>query len=223
MSDTEFLLDFQRSERIGIGEAIYAEGKTTIQLTGILDHAAARDAPTLLTRLAANQFEALPRRQRDRMDYDPVSRTGFFGTAAPLRGPTQVGVLCAGTSDIPAASEAIRTLRFNGHAALAVHDVGVAGLWRVMARLDEIRPLPVLIVAAGMDGALPTVLGGLVPGCIVALPTSVGYGVADGGRTALNAILSSCAPGIVAVNIDNGYGAACAALRMLRLLGKPGA
>jgi len=93
--------------------------------------------------------------------------------------------------------------------------VGVAGLWRLMRRLDELRAMPVLIVAAGMDAALPSVIGGLLPGVIIAVPTSVGYGVAAGGHTALNAILASCAPGIVTVNIDNGYGAACAAMRVL--------
>lgn len=218
MSDAEFLLDLQRSGRIGFGEAIYAASKSAAQIAAILDHAAARDAALLLTRLAPDQFDALPRWQRERTDYDPVSGTGFFGAPAPVRGAPRVGVICAGTSDVPMALEAARTLRFNGHMVAPVHDVGVAGLWRLMARLDDLRALPILIVAAGMDAALPTVIGGLVPACIIALPTSVGYGAAEGGRTALNAILSSCAPGIVAVNIDNGYGAACAALRMLRLL-----
>jgi NCAIR mutase (PurE)-related protein len=98
--------------------------------------------------------------------------------------------------------------------------VGVAGLWRLLARVEELRNFAVIIVAAGMDAALPTVLGGLVPGCIIAIPTSVGYGVATGGHTALNAMLSSCAPGVLVVNIDNGYGAACGAMRMARMIGR---
>jgi NCAIR mutase (PurE)-related protein len=101
---------------------------------------------------------------------------------------------------------------------LQIADIGVAGIWRLMARLDEIRDMPVVINAAGMDAALPSVVAGLVPGAIIAVPTSVGYGVAAGGQTALNAILASCAPGIVTVNIDNGYGAACAAMRVLNAL-----
>ena len=116
---------------------------------------------------------------------------------------------------MPVAREAVRTLAFRGEAAALIADVGVAGLWRLTRRLEEIRATPVIIVAAGMDAALPSVLAGLVPGVVIAVPTSVGYGVAAGGRAALDAILSSCAPGITVVNIDNGYGAACAALRLL--------
>jgi NCAIR mutase (PurE)-related protein len=122
----------------------------------------------------------------------------------------------AGTSDLPVAHEARRTLQFHGLVPLMIADVGVAGLWRLLQRIDEIRRIPIVIVVAGMDAALPTVLGGLVPGCIIAVPTSVGYGVAAGGHAALHAMLASCAPGIVVVNIDNGYGAACAALRIAR-------
>jgi NCAIR mutase (PurE)-related protein len=220
VSDTDFVLDVQRPGRIGQTEAVYAAGKSAAQIEAILDHAAERAVSLLLTRLGADQFSALPGGLRDRTDYDPVSRTAFFGPPDTVRGAARIGVICAGTSDVPMAREAIRTLRFQGEEAVAITDVGVAGLWRLMARLDDIRALPILIVAAGMDAALPTVIGGLVPACIIALPTSVGYGVADGGRTALHAILSSCAPGIVAVNIDNGYGAACAALRMLGLLAR---
>jgi pyridinium-3,5-biscarboxylic acid mononucleotide synthase len=122
----------------------------------------------------------------------------------------------AGTSDIPVAQEAARTLRFHGHEAANIPDVGVAGLWRLLARLEELRAMPVVIVAAGMDAALPSVVAGLVAGAVIAVPTSVGYGVAAGGRAALHAVLASCAPGLTVVNIDNGYGAACAALRILR-------
>jgi NCAIR mutase (PurE)-related protein len=218
VSDTEFLLDLQRVERIGFGEAVYAAGKSPSQIAAILDHAAARELRLLITRLDGERLAALPESLRIRIDYDPVSRTGFFGGAPLLSGAARIALVCAGTSDIPTAREAERTLHFNGHRALAINDVGVAGLWRLLARLDEIRALPICIVAAGMDAALPTVIAGLVPGCVIALPTSVGYGVAAGGHAALHAILASCAPGIVTVNIDNGYGAACAAMRMLRCL-----
>ncbi len=208
----EFVLDEAREQRLGFGEAVFCAGKSVAQIAAILEHA---QQPMLLTRLDPDRFAALPAGQRGDLDYDPVSRTAYFGAATPTVGEALIAVVTAGTSDVPVAREAARTLRFSGHATLAVTDVGVAGLWRLMRRLDELRAMPVLIVAAGMDAALPSVIGGLLPGVIVAVPTSVGYGVAAGGHTALNAILASCAPGIVTVNIDNGYGAACAAMRVL--------
>ena len=210
----DFVLDEARAQRIGFGEAVFCAGKTTSQIAAILERA---QTPMLLTRLEPERFDALPAPARDRLDYDPLSRTAFSGAPQPLHAPAQVAIVTAGTSDLPIAQEAARTLRFNGHDATLVADVGVAGLWRLMRRLDELRRMPVLIVAAGMDAALPSVLGGLVGGVIVAVPTSVGYGVAAGGHAALNAILASCAPGIVTVNIDNGYGAGCAAMRVLGL------
>jgi pyridinium-3,5-biscarboxylic acid mononucleotide synthase len=212
----EFVLDEQRAGRIGFGEAVYCAGKSLAQIAAILERVQAEGhAPMLLTRLDPERFAALPAGQRERLEYDPVSRTAFSGAPASVSGPAQVAIVTAGTSDVPMAREAERTLRFNGHDALLVADVGVAGLWRLMRRLELLRGMKVLIVAAGMDAALPSVIGGLVPGVIIAIPTSVGYGVAAGGQTALHAILASCAPGILTVNIDNGYGAACAAMRVL--------
>jgi NCAIR mutase (PurE)-related protein len=125
-------------------------------------------------------------------------------------------VVTAGTSDIPVSREAVRTLAFHGYLSTEISDVGVAGLWRLLRHVEALCAFAVIIVVAGMDAALPTVLGGLVPGCIIAVPTSVGYGVATGGRAALDAMLASCAPGVMVVNIDNGYGAACGAMRVLR-------
>jgi NCAIR mutase (PurE)-related protein len=218
MSEGEFVPDHSRAERIGFGEAIYAPGKSVAQLTAILEHAVASKLPMLLTRLEEECFAALPAPLRTRIDYDAVSRTGFWGDPAPRAERTRVAVLTAGTSDVRVAREAARTLRFQGQDSLQIADVGVAGIWRLMRRLDEIREMPIIIVAAGMDAALPSVLAGLVPGFIVAVPTSVGYGVAAGGHAALHSILASCAPGVVTVNIDNGYGAACAALRVLGIL-----
>lgn len=215
---SEFVLDEARPERLGFGEAVFCAGKSPEQIAAILDHAN-RDhvsRPLLLTRLDPQRFAALPASWQAALDYHPVSQTAYSGDPPPLPGPATVAVVTAGTSDVPVAEEARRTLRFNGQDALLVADVGVAGLWRLMRRIEELRRLPVLIVAAGMDAALPSVIGGLVPGVIIAVPTSVGYGVAAGGHTALHAILASCAPGLVTVNIDNGYGAACAAFRVLR-------
>jgi NCAIR mutase (PurE)-related protein len=213
----EFVLDYERPARIGFGEAIFCAGKTRAQIDAIIADAEHRSL--LLTRLDPDVFGRLETRRL--LDYDPLSRTAFLGSvAAPANEIADIAIVTAGTSDLAVAQEAARTLRFNGRAFTTIADVGVAGLWRLLARLEELKNMPVIIAVAGMDAALPTVLGGLVGGSIIAVPTSVGYGVAQGGHAALNAILSSCAPGIVTVNIDNGYGAACAALRLIRAAGR---
>jgi len=212
---TEVTLDFARAARIGQDEAIYCGEKSAVQIATILDRAEAARASLLLTRLDAAKLDTLPASHRGRIDYCPVSRTGFFGTLRPVEAAGQVAILSAGTSDVPVAREAERTLRHAGHQASLFTDIGVAGLWRLTDRLDEIRAHPVVIVVAGMDGALASVVGGLVAGPVICAPTSVGYGVAAGGRAALDAMLASCAPGLSVCNIDNGYGAACAALRLL--------
>jgi NCAIR mutase (PurE)-related protein len=213
---SEVQLDFDRQRRIGLEEAVFAEGKTTAQLEAILDIAHERGARLLLTRLAPEKLAGLSPQWLPQLDYCAASRSAFFGSIPTLRDPSaEVAIVVAGSSDAGVAREAERTLSYNGVASQSFVDVGVAGLWRLTRRIDEIRRFPVVIAVAGMDAALPTVLGGLIPGVIVAVPTSVGYGVAAGGHTALHAILASCAPGISVVNIDNGYGAACAALRVL--------
>jgi NCAIR mutase (PurE)-related protein len=210
---TEFLLDTARPERVGFGEAVFCSGKTAAQIDAILDDGRQRGLPLLLTRLDAAKHDQL--RHAGALDFDPLSRTAFAGAPA-MASPASVAVVTAGTSDIPVSREAVRTLAFHGFQATEINDVGVAGLWRLLQRVEELRKFAVVIVVAGMDAALPTVLGGLVPGCLIAVPTSVGYGVASGGGSALNAMLASCAPGVLVVNIDNGYGAACGALRMLQ-------
>jgi len=227
--DDQIKLDWERRRRLGFDEAVFCAGKSTAQLTAILDQIVVAEERMLLTRLDEAAFAALPDVHRNGLDYDPVSRTAFFGasvdvnTTRPTNAPYAadaadepcVAVVTAGSSDVPVAAEAMRTLAFNGMEVLAVHDVGVAGLWRLIERIDEIKSLPVVIVVAGMDGALPSVIGGLVPGLVIAVPTSIGYGASHSGETALNAALASCAPGLVVCNIDNGYGGACAALRVL--------
>jgi NCAIR mutase (PurE)-related protein len=216
MTDADITLDFRRRERLGFDEAILCAGKNADQIERILDQTVAERQTLLLTRLSPEQLDAVPRHHRQRIDYDPLSRTGFFGeVAAPAR-PAGVAVVTAGTSDSSVGREAIRTLCYYGEASVAIGDVGVAGLWRLMQHVERLRSLPVVIVVAGMDAALPSVVGGLVPGAIIAVPTSTGFGVAAGGETALRAALASCAPGVVVVNIDSGFGAACAALRVLR-------
>lgn len=218
MSDAiPFRFDRDRMERIGLGETMFCQGKSPEQIAGILCDIGDTSS-MLLTRLDPDKFDALPKDVRAGLDFDLASRTAYAGLGQTLKASTRVGVLSAGTSDLPVAGEAVRTLAFYGEPCAAYHDIGVAGLWRLESCLDELRKLPIIIVAAGMEGALVSVVGGLVPGVIIALPTSIGYGAAEGGRTAMFAALTSCAPGITVVNIDNGYGAACAALRHLNMI-----
>jgi pyridinium-3,5-biscarboxylic acid mononucleotide synthase len=218
MASDDVVLDLQRPQRIGFDEAILCQGKSTEQLVTILEQAEAKGAPLLLTRLARAQLEALPARWRQALDHEPVSRTAYLGPLRPLAGASRVAVVAAGTSDAFVTREVERTLTYLGYPCTLVQDVGVAGLWRLLERLEHIRAHPVVVAVAGLDAALPTVLGGLVGSVLIAVPVSTGYGVAEGGRAALHAILSSCAPGVVTLNIDNGYGAACAAVRVLRAL-----
>jgi pyridinium-3,5-biscarboxylic acid mononucleotide synthase len=209
-------MDDRREARLGFDEAIYSAGKSTEQLDVLIADSLASGGRRLFTRLGAAQWAALAPAHREACDYERISRTAIVGRMHPDVRHHGVAVLTAGSSDMPVAGEAMRTLEYHGHGCTHVPDVGVAGLWRLMERLDELRSMPVLIVVAGMEGALVSVVGGLLPGAVIALPTSVGYGVSHGGQVALNSALASCAPGILTVNIDNGYGAACAALRILR-------
>jgi NCAIR mutase (PurE)-related protein len=215
---SDFVLDWEREKRTGVAEAVLCEGKSVAQLEGILGEAAERRL--LLTRLDEEKHAKLAANLRAALDYDPLSRTAFHGSA---RSPAieGAGIVCAGTSDLPVAREAARSLRFAGYAAPIVADVGVAGLWRLMKRLDEIRAFMVVVAVAGMEGALFSVIAGLVEAPVIAVPTSVGYGVAQGGHVALNSALATCATGVVVVNIDNGYGGACAAIRILKRAAAP--
>ena len=213
----DVMLDFARDARTGLDEAVYCAGKSVAHIAEILQQVETRKARILLTRLHPDQFAALPESQRKGVDYDALSQTGFFAQPYPQSATKRVAVVAAGTSDVAVAREAARTLSFYGESTAEITDVGVAGLWRLLERIDEIRSMKVVIAVAGMDAALPTVIGGLIGAPIIGVPTSVGYGVAEGGQTALNAMLASCSSGLTVTNIDNGYGAACAALRILRL------
>jgi pyridinium-3,5-biscarboxylic acid mononucleotide synthase len=212
---TEFRLDWQRAERTGLAEAVLCEPKSAAQVDAIVAHAQEIDERLLLTRLGPRKHAQLAASARHALDYDPVSRTAILGGVPAPRATGRIAVVSGGTSDAPVAREAARTLAFEGEAATLVHDVGVAGLWRLMERIDEIRRHRIVIAVAGMEGALFSVIAGLVRGPVLAVPTAVGYGVGRGGKTALAAALASCASGLVVVNIDNGFGAAHAALRML--------
>ncbi len=213
MADITF--DFQRRERIGLSEAVLCAGKSAAQIGEAIALAQGRDTPLLLTRLTPEMVSELTPDELAALDYDPDSRTAILGPVPAPSGAPPVAVVTAGTSDLPVAREAIRTLAFNGVAAREIADVGVAGLWRLLRHEQELRRFPVVIVVAGMEGALFSVVAGLVGGVVIAVPTSTGYGAARAGETALHAALASCAPGVLTVNIDNGYGAASAALRVL--------
>ncbi len=218
MTDGEFIFDYARRQRMGLDESVFCDGKSIEQIAAILTDAEKVDAGLLLTRLDASLFASLPEKLRDRADYHALSRTAFFGPVRAVASTGMVAIVAAGTSDTPVAYEAARTLRHAGVEATLVADVGVAGLWRLTNRIEEIRRYPIIIAVAGMDAALASVLGGLVSSVMICVPTSVGYGAADHGRTALGAMLSSCASGLTVCNIDNGYGAACAALRILNTM-----
>jgi NCAIR mutase (PurE)-related protein len=212
---TDFRLDWGREARTGVVEAVLCEPKTPAQIAAILGDATGNGARLLLTRLAPAQHDALPAALRERLDFDPLSRTAILGGLAAGVPTDGVLIVAAGTADLGPAREAARTLAFHGRAAPLIADVGVAGLWRLNEQLGRLREARVIIVAAGMEGALFSVVAGLVAAPVIALPTSVGYGVAAGGTVALHAALSSCAAGVTVVNIDNGFGAATAAIKIL--------
>jgi hypothetical protein len=200
-------LDFQRSGRRGYPEAVFCEGKTPEQLAVIAKAVGSHpEVVTLFTRAdpsrAATILEQLPDAA-----YDVTARLLAWPPTPPEASGGLVVVVSAGTSDLPMAREALLTARYLGRQTELVVDVGVAGLHRVLARLDLLRQARVVVVAAGMDGALPSVVAGLVRAPVVALPTSVGYGAAFSGLAPLLAMLNACAPGVAVVNIDNGYGA----------------
>jgi NCAIR mutase (PurE)-related protein len=211
----DFRLDWERIARTGTSEAVLCEPKSPQQIDAIVAHACSLDRRLLLTRLDRAKLDALSVPTRQALDYDEVSRTAIVGTIPPPRSAARIAIVCGGTSDVAVAGEIERTLLFAGEPASRYIDVGVAGLWRLMEHLDDIRAHRVVIIAAGMEGALFSVLAGLVSSAVIAVPTSVGYGVSAGGHAALNAALASCASGLAVVNIDNGFGAAHVALRML--------
>jgi NCAIR mutase (PurE)-related protein len=211
----DFRMDWERIARTGTSEAVLCEPKTAQQIEAIVRHAQDLDRRLLLTRLDRDKLESLDASLRKLLDYDDVSRTAILGASPHPRTPPRVAIVCGGTSDAAVAGEAARTLAFEGEASSRYIDVGVAGLWRLMEHLDDIRAHRIVIAVAGMEGAIFSVLAGLVPSAVIAVPTSIGYGVAAGGHAALNAALASCASGLAVVNIDNGFGAAHVALRML--------
>lgn len=210
----EFNFDWHRSARTGIAEAVLCSHKTVDQIQGIVRSAQEKQQSLLLTRLSEAAAEQLVKEHQN-IDWHAISATAFVdnGLVSPV--DSECVIVTAGSSDVSIAEEANRTLLFNGIKVTVIHDCGVAGLWRLTDQLPVLSKAPVIIAVAGMEGALFSVVAGLVSGLVIAVPGSTGYGVSEGGHVALNSALSTCAPGVVAVNIDNGFGAACAMIKIL--------
>lgn len=215
-------LDLNRRLRLGMVEAVWGQHKQAAQIAAILRDLVAAGETALVTRVSPGKAAAVERLLRTdgppgpAMTHHPEARC-LTAPALPPVDPElgQVTVVTGGTSDHVVAREAALALRCHGIQSVLVEDVGVAGLHRLLDRLEILREATVLIVCAGMEGALPTVVAGLLPQPVIGVPISVGYGVSAGGAAALQGMLASCAPGLTVVNIDNGYGAAMAALRIL--------
>jgi hypothetical protein len=207
-------IDHHRAVRHGFPEVILAAGKTTEQVVEIADRIAARRDGFLVTRADASVRQAIAERIPN-VELNDLGRTAYLAPdKAVPQGKGNVLVVTAGTSDLPVAEEAAVTLRALGNCVERLTDVGVAGIHRLLARSDVLTRAAVVIVVAGMEGALPSVVGGIVRTPVIAVPTSVGYGASFGGIAALLGMLNSCAAGVTVVNIDNGFGAAYAASRI---------
>ncbi len=216
--DWDLTPDVSRRQRLGFDETIFCASKTPDQINRLLQAAQDAEQPLLLTRLEQEKFHQLSGELSQQLDYDEISQTAILGSVTVSEGPPSVAIVSGGSSDVGVAREAARTLQYYRIGVREIYDVGVAGLWRLMERVEELRDMKIVITVAGMEGTLPSVVAGLVPGLVIAVPAATGYGVAANGITALNSALASCAPGLVVVNVDNGYGAGCAALRMLNVM-----
>lgn len=209
-------VDHHRELRQGQPEVIFGQGKTVEQIGRIMEAMAARGSNILVTRLEEVRAVELLAVFPNSFYHADARCLTLEITQKEGRGRGTILVVAAGTSDLPVASEALVTARFMGNHAELICDVGVAGIHRLLSRMELLRSATVLIVVAGMEGALPSVVGGLVDRPVIAVPTSVGYGASFGGIAALLGMLNSCASGVTVVNIDNGFGAACAASLMNR-------
>ncbi len=208
--------DHHRALRTGFPETIFGQGKTPEQILRAVGALSAAGAPALVTRTPP-EAEALLQTRFPAGRWHPAARLFEIPAVEPAPAEGLVVVLSAGTADLPVAEEAAVTARAFGARVEAVQDAGVAGIHRLLAHRELLRSARVLVVVAGMEGALPSVVGGLVPGAVIAVPTSVGYGASFGGLAALLAMLNSCAAGVLVTNIDNGHGAGIAAARINRL------
>ena len=224
-SGKEVRLDDSREERCGFQEYIYGASKTALQIKNIINTLFTKKRVVLVSRVTQDAYEQVKDGIPNEVAYDSLARMIYhfpFKKEKTVENKLdhKVLVVTAGTSDIPVALEAKYTVEASGFACELICDVGVAGIHRLFNKINEIRSADVLIVVAGMEGALPSVIGGLVSIPVIAVPTSVGYGTSFSGATALLGMLNSCANGISVMNIDNGFGAGCAAVRILNVLKK---
>ena len=213
-------IDSTRRERCGRPEVIFGQGKTAEEIAQIASVIHEHEGCVLATRISPQQAAKLQVLLADAI-YHARAHCLTLGTFPQSKKSLPVGILCAGTSDLPVAEEAAITLESFGRAVERIQDIGVAGLHRLLGEMDRVRACGVLIVVAGMEGALPSVVAGLVDLPVIAVPTSVGYGASFGGLAALLGMVNSCASGVTVTNIDNGFGAACAADAILRLTERP--
>ena len=209
-------LDHHRALRTGMPEVIFSSGKTIAHVAHIFTHMAAHGGNVLATRATRDYYAAVVEAEPRAVFHETARCITLEQTPAPA-GRGTVAVVCAGTSDLPIAEEAAVTSRLMGNTTELIADVGVAGIHRLLAQRNSLQSARVLIVCAGMEGALPTVVGGLVNAPVLAVPTSVGYGASFGGLAALLGMLNTCSPNVCTVNIDNGFGAACIATLINRL------
>ena len=209
-------LDHHRPLRTGMPEVIFSSGKTIEHVTAIFVRMAAAGGNVLATRVSPECAQSILEAESGAVFHRTARCVTLEQTAAP-QGKGTIAVVCAGTSDLPVAEEAAVTARLMGNNVELIADVGVAGIHRLLAQRDSLQSARVLIVCAGMEGALPTVVGGLVNAPVLAVPTSVGYGASFGGAAALLGMLNTCSPNVCVVNIDNGFGAACIATLINRL------
>ncbi|MEN8137627.1 MAG: nickel pincer cofactor biosynthesis protein LarB [Bacteroidota bacterium] len=212
-------IDHNREDRLGFPEVVFGESKNVKDLTSILYNYVEKHKNALITKLQAEKATALKKIFRDSF-YDEESGVFMLYSAEDVKENYDVAILSGGTSDIHVVNEVYYTLEFMKISVTVFSDIGVAGVHRLLNKVDELKKYKVLVVVAGFEGALPTVVGGVLPQPIIAVPSDVGYGVAKGGNVALNSMLSSCANGITVMNINNGYGAAMAAIRILNLINK---
>jgi hypothetical protein len=208
-------VDLHRALRQGVPEVILGDGKTPEQIAGVAGELIREGQRVLVTRLSADKAEAV-RALLPMLEYVAAARIARYRSDAPEPMAGFVAVVTAGTSDIPVAEEAAETLAMCDVRVERIYDAGVAGLHRITAQVELLRKATAVIVVAGMEGALASVVGGLVAAPVIAVPTSIGYGVSLGGLTAMFGMLTSCAAGVTVVNIDNGFGAAMAVVRLVR-------
>lgn len=209
------VLDFAREKRAGFPEAVYGAGKTPEQVCAIFRKLFENNGKALATRCSEEAIRCLEKEFPD-VNVDRSSSLVWLRSDVELYPSGKISVIAAGTSDMSVAEEAALTLEFSGYMPERIYDVGVAGIHRLFERIDRFADSDVVIVVAGMEGALPSVVGGLVSCPVIAVPTSVGYGASFNGLAALLGMLNSCSAGVAVVNIDNGFGAAAAAVRILK-------